>query len=81
MRTVIYSGIDHDVGLVVACARKQIGGFLTRVVGKAQIRVAIAGVNLQTTKPVDQENVHHTGHGVSAINGRGAVLQNIDVIN
>src|SRR5439155_13362350 len=47
----------------------------------AEIGVAVAGINFEAAKPVDQPNVKHTTDRVTAVNGRGAVLQNVDVIN
>ena len=37
--------------------------------------------NLQSTEFVDQKEVDHTGNSVGAIHSRGAILQDIDVIN
>src|SRR5262249_28810238 len=35
----------------------------------------------QRTKFVLKKDIEHTGHRIAAINGRGAILQDVDVIN
>ena len=37
--------------------------------------------DLEATKLVYQKDVDHTGHCVTAIDGRGAIFQDVDVIN
>src|SRR5205823_13031476 len=55
--------------------------FFPRVIGKAEIGVAIAGVELQATEPVDQPDVEHTGDRVRSINGGSAILQDVDMVD
>src|SRR5204863_2825111 len=53
----------------------------TAIVGEAKVRVAVAGVNLQTTEAVDQEHIDHASHSFGAVNRRGAVFQDVDVVD
>ena len=74
-------GNDHNVGLVIAGA-----GFnpclpLAHVIGRSQVCVSITAPDLQPTEFVYQKEVDHTSHRVGAIHSRGAILQNVDVID
>ncbi len=74
-------GNDHNVGFVIAGA-----GFnpclpLAHVVGSSQVCVSVTAPDLQSTEFVYQEEVNHTCNRVGAIHGRGAILQNVDVID
>src|SRR5205807_6840956 len=80
-RAVIHACINYNVSFVVARASQQISRFLSRIVRESRIGVAVAGIHFQTTKLVNQEHVHHAGHRVGAVNGRSAVLQNVDMID
>ena len=75
------TGIHNDICFVVACASEQIFSFLTHVVSKSEVGIAVAGINLQAAKPMDQENVDYTCNGIGAVHGRSAVFQNVDVID
>src|SRR5205814_9818932 len=68
-------------GLVVTGTCEQVAGFFTSIIGETKVGVAVAGVNLQTTEAVDQEDVDHAGHSFGAVNRRGAVLQDVDVVD
>src|SRR5207237_2683721 len=78
---IIGIGNDHDIGLVISRSGNQPRLELACVIGGAQVCVANTASNLQTTEFVFQKNVDHTRHSIAAINGRGAILQNVDVIN
>ena len=78
---VIKAGVNHDVRLVVARARQEVGGLFGRVIGKPKIGVAIAGVDFQATEAVNQVNVDHARDRVRAVVGRGTVFQDVDVID
>src|SRR6266513_4350191 len=78
---IVEIGNHHDVGLVISHARFEPGLQLTRVVGRTHVRVSHAAPDLKATEFVDQKDVEHTGHRVGAVNGRGAILQDVDVIN
>src|SRR5207253_1424091 len=78
---VVRLGIDNNVRFIVSSAGEEVSPFFARVIGKAEIGVAIAGVELEATEFVDQPNVEHTGDCVRSINGGSAVLQDVDVID
>src|SRR5205814_4319439 len=80
-RRVVNSRVNHDVGFVVTGTCEQVARFFTAIVGETKVRVAIAGVNLQTTEAMDQEDVDHAGHSLGAVNRRGAVFQDVDVVD
>ena len=74
-------GNDHDLGLVISGA-----GFdpclpFAHVVGRSKVGVPIAAADLQTTELVDSKEVNHAGDRVRSIHSRGAILQDVDVIN
>src|SRR5437660_12843132 len=79
--SVVHLGVHDNIGLVITRASKQISQLFSLIVGCAEIRVAIAGVDFEATKPVDQPDIHHTCNCITAVNGRSAILQNVDVIN
>src|SRR5437588_12548900 len=78
---IVKLGVNYNVRFIVSSTGEEISPFFTRVIGKAEIGVAIAGVELEATEPVDQPNVEHTGDRVRAINGGSPVLQDVDVID
>src|SRR6266566_7714758 len=80
-RRVVNSRVNHDVGLVVPSTCEQVAGFFTAIVGETKVRVAVAAVNLQTTKAVDQEHVDHARHSFGTVNRRSAILQDVDVVD
>src|SRR5438067_2644668 len=72
---------DHYIGLVISRTGNHPRLHLARVIGGAQIRVADTAADLETAEFVSQEDVDHTCHRIAAIESRGAILQDIDVIN
>src|SRR4029077_11479015 len=78
---IVGIGNDYNIGLVISRAGNHPRLHLPRVVGGAQIGVADAAANLKTAELVSQKDVDHTCHCVAAINSRGAILQDIDVID
>src|SRR5262249_51390976 len=70
-----------DVGLVIARASFDPGLPLTHVVGSAHVCVPIRSANFQTAEFMHQEEVNHAGDGVGTIHSRGAILQDVHVIN
>src|SRR5438477_10351913 len=79
--TIVKLGIDNNVRFIVSSTGEEISSFFTHVIGRAEVGVAIAGVELEATEPVDQPDVEHTGDCVRAVNGGSAILQNVDVVN
>src|SRR5439155_22579346 len=65
----------------VSSTGEEISPFFARVIGKAEVGVAIAGVELEATELVDQPDVEHTGDRVRSVNGGSAILQDIDVVD
>src|SRR5436190_5941792 len=78
---IVGIGNDHDIGLVISRAGNHPRLELASVIGGAQVRVANTASNLQTTEFVFQKDVDHTGHRIAAVNSRGAILQDVDVID
>src|SRR5207249_7167020 len=74
-------GDDHDIGLVVSGAGFQPCLPLTHLIGCSQVCVPVRAPDLQTTELVDQEEVDHPGNRVRAVHRRGAILQDVDVID
>src|SRR5205807_8646374 len=72
---------DNDVGLVVSRAGFQPRFPFTHVVGATEICVPVRATDLQATELVDQEEVDYTSHGICSVHSRGAVLQDINVID
>src|SRR6266480_1883248 len=79
--TIVEIGNDHDISLVISHAGFEPALQLARVVGRTHVRVAHAPSNLKTTELVYQKDVDHAGHRIGAVNGRGAVLQDVDVVD
>ena len=78
---IVGIGDDHDIGLVISRPGNHPCFRLACVIGGAQVRVANTASNLQTTEFVFQKDIEHTRHRIAAINRRGAILQDVDVIN
>ena len=78
---IIHLSVNNNVCFVVTGAGEEVCPLFSLIVRSAEIGVAIASVNLEAPKPVDQPNVKHTTDRVTAVNGGSAVLQNVDVIN
>ena len=51
------------------------------IVGRAEIGVAVAAVDLHPAKLVNQIDVENTGDRIGAVNRGGAVLQQLGVID
>src|SRR6266480_822553 len=78
---IVEIGNHHDVGLVISHARFEPGLQLTRVVGRTHVRVPHTAPDLKATELVDQKDVEHTRHRLGAVNSRGAILEDVDVID
>src|SRR5205085_195329 len=71
---IIIVGSDDDISLVIPCAGLQPRLELEHVVRCTQVGVAVRGPDLQSTEFVYQEEVDYAGHGVGAVESRGAIL-------
>ena len=80
-RALIEIGNHHDVCLVIARAGFQPRFPFTHVVGPAHVGVPVRATDLQATEFVDQEEVDHTSHCVRSVHGRGAILEDVNVID
>src|SRR6476660_5247136 len=78
---IVGIGNDQDIGFVISRAGNHPGFCLARIIGGAQVRIANTAAQLETAEFVFQKNIDHTCHRIAAINGRGAILQDVDVIN
>src|SRR6202035_2520351 len=54
---------------------------LSHVVGGSEVCVPVTAPDLKPTELVDQKVVDHTGHRVGAIDSRGAILEDFEVID
>src|SRR5437762_10526348 len=78
---IVGIGNDHDIGLVISRPGNQPRLDLACVIGGAKVGIADTASDLQTTEFVFQKDVEHTGYRIAAINGRGAILQDVDMID
>src|SRR2546423_8992550 len=78
---IVGIGNDHEIGLLISRSGNHPRLELACVIGGAQVCVANTASNLQTTEFVFQKDIEYTSHRIAAINGRSAILQNVDVIN
>src|SRR5436190_5105103 len=78
---IIRFSVNNNVGLVVTSAGEEVCPLFTLIIGGAEIGVAIAGVNFEAAKLVNQPDINYASDCVTAINRGSAVLQNVDVIN
>src|SRR5262249_43530935 len=74
-------GDHNDVRLIIARASFDPCLPLAHFIGGAHVRVAISTANFQTAELVDQEEVDYTGDRVGTVHGRGAILEDVHVIN
>src|SRR5437763_3887229 len=78
---IVGIGNDHDIGLLISRPGNHPRLELACVIGGAKVGIADTASDLQTTEFVFQKDVKHTVYRIAAINGRGAILQDVDVIN
>src|SRR5436190_17516637 len=78
---IVGIGNDHNIGLVISRAGNHPRLELACVIGGTQVGIANTASNLHITEFVFQEDVEHTGHRIAAVNGGGAILQDVDMIN
>src|SRR5438128_9904878 len=71
----------YNVSLVISRAGFQPRLPFTHIVGGSEVRIPVAAPDLQAAEFVDQKEVNHAGNRIRAVHGRGAILQNIDVID
>jgi hypothetical protein len=74
-------GNDDNIGLVIAGAGFQPYLPLAHVVGRSKVCVSVTAPDLNAVELVYQKEVDHTGYRVRTINGRSAILQDVDVID
>src|SRR5215470_18064365 len=74
-------GNHYDISLVISSTGFQPCFPLAHVVGCSQVCVPIAAPDLQATEFVDQEEVDHASHCIRTIHSRGAILEDVDVID
>ena len=74
-------GDHNDVGLVIARASFDPSLPLAHLVGRSEVCVPISTADFQTPELMDQEEVDHARDGVGTVHGRGAILQDVYVID
>src|ERR1700726_2620767 len=79
--TLIEISDYHNVGLVISGAGFDPCVPLTHVVGCSEVCVPVTAPDLKPTELVDQKVVDHPGHRVGAIDSRGAILEDFEVID
>src|SRR5439155_3655636 len=73
---------DHnDVGLVIAGASFDPCFPLAHLVGSSQVCVPISTADFHTAELMEQEEVDHASDRVGTVHGRGAILEDVHVIN
>src|SRR6266550_7798155 len=78
---IVKIGDDHNVGLVISHTSFQPALKLTGIVRRTHVRVPNTAPDLKTSELVDQKDVEHSGYCIGAVNGRGAILQDVNVID
>ena len=79
--TIVKIGNDHDIGLIISHTSFEPTFPLGCIVGGTHVCVPITASDLKPSKSVHQKDIDHTGYCVATIKGRGAVFQDVDVIN
>jgi hypothetical protein len=74
-------GNYHDIGLVISGARFDPCLPLAHLVGRAQVCVPVRPSDLQTAEFMDQKEIDHASDRVGAVHGRGAILEDVNVID
>src|SRR5437867_4427988 len=72
---------NHDICFVIARASFDPRLPLAHVVRCSQVCVPVTAPDLQPTKLVDQKEVNHAGDRIGAVPRRGAIFQDVDVID
>src|SRR6266436_8855243 len=73
---------DHnDVSLVITGASLEPSVPFAHLIGRAHVCVAVLGSDFQTTELVNQEEVDHARDGIRSVHSRGAILEDVDVID
>src|SRR6266478_7306755 len=73
---------DHnDVSLVIAGAGLEPSVPFAHLIGRSQIGVAVLGSDFQTAELVNQEEVDHARDSIRAVHSRGAILEDVHVID
>ncbi|KAF5408038.1 MAG: hypothetical protein Udaeo2_18340 [Candidatus Udaeobacter sp.] len=80
-RALVHVGDHHYVRLVIAGAGFQPCFPFTHIVGCSHVCVSVRATDLQASELVDQEEVDHTSHRIRSVHGRGAVLEDVNVID
>src|SRR5439155_14815831 len=79
--TIVQLSVNNNVRLVVTGSGEEVCPLFPLIVGGTEIGVAVAGVNFEAAKLVNQPDVKHATDRIASVNGGSAVLQNVDVIN
>src|SRR5436305_6095294 len=74
-------GNDHDISFVISGAGFQPCFPLAHVIGCPKICVPVSAADLQAAEFVDQEEVDHACDRVRAVHSRGAILEDVNVID
>src|SRR6184192_2312097 len=74
-------GNDHDISFVISGAGFQPCFPLAHVIGCPKICVPVSAPNLQATEFVEQKEVNHAGDRIGAVHSRGAILEDVNVID
>src|SRR5215471_7758157 len=80
-RALIEIGDHHNVRLVITGACFQPCFPFTHVVGCSHVCVSVRAADLQASELVDQEEVDHTSHRVGSVHSRGAILEDVNMVD
>src|SRR4029450_1936564 len=78
---IVRLSVKHNIGLIVPDTGEEVCPFFTRIIGKTEIGVAIAGVELEPAEFVNEKEVNNPIDRVGAVNGGGAGLRGVNVRN
>src|SRR5438552_12899853 len=79
--TLLEIGNHHNVGLVVSGAGFEPCLPLAHLIGGSQVCVPVGSPDFQTAEFVEQKKVDHTSDCAGAIHSRGAILEEVRVID
>src|SRR5262249_10194204 len=74
-------GNDHDIGFVISGTGFDPSLPFTHIIGRSQVCVPVGTSDFQATEFVDQEEVNHAGNRVGTIYRRGAILEDVNVVD
>jgi hypothetical protein len=78
---IVILGKNDNICLVISNACQKVAFALARIVGRAKIGIAVAGIQLQPAKFVLEKDIENAADCVRSVNSGSAIFQNVDVID